>query len=163
MSTPGNEFRQAEYLGLGFLAVTSSEILNRLLTGQLIDEDEKYTLRRAASFLKDVSSGAQLVNSGVSSNVSAVDTVRKLAYSVEPLKLMQDEIQSAEVEAVFKKMADAIEVALNSSAEVKASNDLIIAKDFFHQLHLFLVSLIEADQKRTGSDSSLDESLLAYA
>lgn len=113
MSTPDNEFREAEYLGLGFLAVTSSELLGRLLEGQDIDDDDSYTLRRAAKFLNDVSSGATLVTSGgITSNVSSFETVRKLAYSVEPLKLMQDEIHSADIGQVFDNMAVSINSAL---------------------------------------------------
>jgi len=163
MSTPGSEFREAEYLGLGFLALTSSELLDQLLVGQHIDDDEKYMLQRAAKFLKDVSSGARLVTSGgVTSNVSAVETVRKLAYSVEPLKLMQDEIQSAEVGDAFDKMADSIEEALSGVIEGAVRNDLIVAKDFFHQLHVFLVSMIDADQRRTGIDTDFGVPMLAH-
>ena len=164
MSTPGNEFREAEYLGLGFLAVTSSELLDRLLTGQPIDDDDKHTLQRAEKFLKDVSSGAKLVTGGVSSNVSAVETVRKLAYSVEPLKLMQDEIQSTEVGEAFERMADAIEVALSGGTiDEAARNNLIVARGFFRQLHVFLIGLIETDQRRTGIDTDFVSPMLAHA
>lgn len=163
MSAPGNEFREAEYLGLGFLAITSAELLDRLLAEQSIDDDDKYVLRRAAKFLKDVSSGVRLVTSGgVTSNVSAVDTVRKLAYSVEPLKLMQDKIQSAEVSEVFESMAEAIEAASLDSLAESERNNLAVAKDFFRQLHVFLLSMIEADQRRTGIDSDFGMPMLAH-
>lgn len=165
MSTPGNEFREAEYLGLGFLAVTTSELLGRLLARQIIDDDDKYTLRRAMSFLEDVSSGVRLVISGgVNSNVSAVETVRKLAYSVEPLKLMQERIRSAEVEQKFENMADAIKAALSGSIiDGVDSKNLVVAKEFFCQLHVFLVSLIETKQRRTGIEAGFGVPLLAHA
>ena len=165
MSTPGNEFREAEYLGLGFLAVSSSELLERLLAHQPIDDDDRYTLQRARGFLLDVASGARLVTEGVSSNASATETVRKLAYSVEPLKLMQDEIRSAEVGSVFENMARSIEVSLDIDPAPKEEDlkNLGIAKDFFAQLHAFLVNLIEAGKRRTGSDLGLRVSLMDYA
>jgi hypothetical protein len=163
MSTPGNEFRQAEYLGLGFLAVTSCELLDRLLAGQTIDQDDEYTLRRAESFLKDVSSGARLVTSGVGSNASAVETVRKLAYSVEPLKLMQDRIQAADVGNELDKMAAAIEAALSTSKVSIKKEELTNAKDFFRGLHTFLSGLIESGQRRTGIDKSFGATLMGHA
>ncbi|MFV1976002.1 MAG: hypothetical protein ACC651_09655 [Candidatus Scalindua sp.] len=163
MSTPGNEFREAEYLGLGFLAVTSSEILNQLLDGQPVDEDDKHTLRRAEKFLRDVSSGAQIVTSGgVNSNVSSVDTVRKLAFSVEPLKLMQEQIRTAAVGEVFNSMASSIEDSLTGDISEAMSSNLILARDFFIQLNVFLMGLIDSDQRRTGIDGSLDAPSLAY-
>ncbi|MBI3095549.1 MAG: hypothetical protein HYY97_11830 [Rhodocyclales bacterium] len=163
MSTPGYEFREAEYLGLGYLAVSSSELLDRLLSHQPIDDDDRYTLRRAKCFLMDVSSGARLVKSGVSSNASAVDSVRKLVYSVEPLKLMQDAIRSAEVGEVFEKIAGSIETAITVSEYDADRDDLIIAKDFFHQLHVFLVSSIESGRRRTSVDFGVNTNLMMYA
>lgn len=150
MSAPGNEFREAEYLGLGFLAVTSSELLNRLLEGKPIDEDDQHTLHRAINFLNDVSNGARLVNSGVSSKANALETVSKFAYSVEPLKLMQDRIRSAEIEGAFKKMAISIESAISNSVNTDIDqSSLTNAKDFFSKLHVFLTDQIEASKRRT--------------
>lgn len=162
MSTPGNEFRDAEYLGLSFLAVSSSELLERLLASLPIEEDDEYTLRRAENFLKDVSSGARLVTSGVSSNACAVETVRKLAFSVEPLKFMQDRIKADDVGEEFEKMARAIETALspnNSQIKVEELNN---AKEFFRQLSAFLVGLVESGQRRIGGDISFGSSLLSH-
>ncbi len=164
MSAPNNEFREAEYLGLGFLAVTSSELLDKLLEEKSLDEDEKYMLQRAGKFLRDVSSGAQLVTSGgVSSNVSAAETVRKLAYSVEPLKLMQDKIQSAKVGEAFENMANAIDAGLANSLGESERNDLKVATTFFHQLHVFLIGQVESRQQRTGIDPQFSMPLLAHA
>ncbi len=162
MSTPGNEFRDAEYLGLSFLAVSSSELLERLLASQQIDEDDKYTLRRAEIFLKDVSSGARLVTSGVSSNACAVETVRKLAFSVEPLKFMQDKIKADDVGEEFEKMASAIETALSPSNSQIKVEELNNAKEFFRQLSAFLVGLVESGQRRIGGDISFGSSLLSH-
>ncbi|WP_125181306.1 hypothetical protein [Thiohalobacter thiocyanaticus] len=162
MSTPGNEFREAEYLGIGFLAISSSELIEKLLEGHQIDDDDKYVLRRAETFLNDVSSGARLVTSGgLNANVSAADSVRKLAYSVEPLKLMQDGIQSAEVGDVFQNMALSIEAALTNHIDEITENNLCAAKEFFHQLHVFIMSLIETHQNRTGIDADLGMPMFA--
>lgn len=163
MSTPGNEFREAEYLGLGFLAVTSSELLDRLLAGQEIDDDDKYTLGRAEKFLKDVSSGARLVTSGVGANASAVENVRKLVYSVEPLKLIQEGIQSAQIVDAFENMANAIETALTYQIDETQREILGIAKSFFHQLHIFLLDKIESEQRRVGINLSFGSSVLGHA
>lgn len=153
MSAPGNEFREAEYLGLGFLAITSSELLDQLLGGGSLDEDDKYTLRRAIDFLKKASSGARLVNSGVSSNANALETVSKLSYSVEPLRFVQDKTGSADIEAVFNKMVTSIEVAMdnptNSGIEITS---LTNAKDFFSNLYVIFTNLAEASKRRTGID-----------
>lgn len=164
MSAPGNEFREAEYLGLGYLAVTSSELLDQLLSGVDIDDDDKYTLRRAKGFLNDVSSGARLVTSGVSSNVSAVDSVRKLSFAVEPLKLMHEEVlKSADLGEAFEKMANSIDAAIGNSLTNEDRNYLIAAKDFFRQLHLFFINLVEAGQRRTGIDIGFQSMLVANA
>jgi len=153
MSAPGNEFCEAEYLGLSFLAVTSSELLDQLLAGNSIDEDDKYTLRRAIDFLKDASSGVRLVNSGISSNANALETVSKLSYSVEPLRFVQDNTGSADVEAVFTMMATSIEVAIDNPVNADIDrNSLTTAKNFFSKLHVLFTDLVEASKRRTGVD-----------
>lgn len=162
MSAPGQEFREAEYLGLGYLAVSSSELLDRLIAGQQIDDDERHTLIRAQGFLRDVSSGAKLVTSGVQGNASAIDTVQKLAYSVEPLKMMQDEFRTADVGDVLEKVAKSIQEELTEPGAADRS-DLELAKNFFHGLHLFLVSLVESGKRRTGVDLGMGSALLAHA
>lgn len=155
MSASGNEFREAEYLGLGFLAVTSSELLDQFLHGQSIeDEDDRYTLRRAETFLREVSNGARLVTSGVSSDASAIETVRKLTYSVEPLKLIQDGIRSADVGQTFEDMAHAIDSAVTGDMDQAERGSLVAAMNFFRQLHVFLIAQIEANQRRTSGDWS---------
>lgn len=161
MSTPGSEFREAEYLGLGFLAVASSELLARLLAGQPIDDDDKYTLRRAKKFLEDASSGAQLVNEGVHSNVSAVETVRKLSYSVEPLTLVHEQIRAAEAGVVLQRLADSIKQAVDT--EVIDRANLEVAKNFFRQLHIFFLKLTEAGRRRTGVEENFGIQIMAHA
>lgn len=150
MSAPRQEFRESEYLGLGLLAVTSTGLIDRILSGEVLDDDDKHTLLRAKSFLHDVSSGAKLVTSGVSSNVSAAETVRKLAYSVEPLTLMQENLKAADVGVVFDRMADSIEHSLTVAPTPAERDDLAIAKDFFQQLQAFLLNLVESGKRRTG-------------
>lgn len=157
MSTPDGNFRETEYLGLGFLAVKSSLLLSKLLEGQNINDDDKYTLKRAQDFLTDVSSGARLVTSGSSTNANAIDSVRKLSYSVEPIKLMHEQIHAAEVEDVFKGMASAIELAINSPNPANLQeNELTRATEFFKVLHTSLFNLVENNQKRLGSNFELD-------
>ncbi len=151
MSAPRQKFRESEYLGLGMLAVTSSTLISKLLEGGALNDDDKHTLRRASGFLHDVSSGAKLVTAGVSSNVSAADSVRKLAYSVEPLTLMQKQIKEAEVGEVFDRVATTIEVSLAAAPTQAQRTDLEIAKDFFQQLQTFLLNLVESGKRRTGS------------
>jgi hypothetical protein len=158
MSAPGLEFREAEYLGLGFLAISASELLERLLSGDKLDEDDKYTLKRAKRFLEDASSGAELVRSGVGSTVNAVDSVRCLSYSVEPLKLMQQQIKASEVEKEFRTLAHAIAEAVDQSKIERG--ELALAKDFFRQLHFFFVDLAERDKRRTGFGNDFGVSLM---
>lgn len=150
MSAPRQEFRESEYLGLGLLAVTSGELIGRILDGNSLDEDDKHTLLRAKSFLHDVSSGAKLVTAGVTSNVSAAESVRKLAYSVEPLALLQDQIKAADVDVVFDRMACSIEHSLIEVPSKEEREDLVIAKAFFQQLQGFLLNLVESGKRRTG-------------
>lgn len=154
MSAPGQEFRESEYLGLGLLAVTSSTLIDRILAGDGLDDDDKHTLLRATHFLHDVSSGAKLVTTGVSSNASAADSVRKLAYSVEPLAFMQAHLKEAEVGDVFDRVAKTIEHSLVTAPNADERGDLEIAKDFFYQLQAFLLSLVEAGKRRTGDIGS---------
>lgn len=162
MSAPGHEFQESEYLGLGLLAVTSAALIDRLLLGQPIDDDDKYTLLRAKRFLADVSSGAKLVHSGVSSHATAVENVRKLRYSVEPLQLMQEQIKSDEVESVFERVATSLEESVQKGAEAYLRDDLVMAKDFFSQLQRFLMALVESRKTRTG-DAGLRYAMPRYA
>ncbi|ADI28410.1 hypothetical protein [Methylotenera versatilis] len=157
MSTPDGNFRETEYLGLGFLAVKSSVLLSRILQGQDINDDDKYILKRAQDFLTEVSSGARLVNSGNSTNANAIESVRKLSYSVEPIKLMHEQIRATEVEGVFNDMASAIESAIASPnpADLK-ENELNRATEFFKVLHLSLLNIVENKQKRFGSTFELN-------
>ena len=150
MSTPGQEFREVEYLGMGLLAVTSAGLIDRLLAGQQIDEDDKHTLMRAQKFLNDVASGAKLVNSGVSSNISAVESVRKLSYSVEPLQLIQDNMKAADVESVLERVAATLGQSLQSGVVAAQRADLTMAKSFFNALQRFLLNLVETDKRRTA-------------
>lgn len=157
MSTPDSNFRETEYLGLGFLAVKSSVLLSRILEGQGINDDDKYTLKRAQDFLTEVSSGARLVNSGNSTNANAIESVRKLSYSVEPIRLMHEQIRAAEVEGIFNDMASAIESAIKSpNPEDLKKNELNRATEFFKALHTSLLNLVENNQKRFGSNFELD-------
>lgn len=161
MSAPGLEFREAEYLGLGFLAITSSELIKGLIAGHTINEDDRHTLLRAKRFLEDVSSGARLVTSGATSNVSAVDSVRKFAYAVEPLKFMQDHIRASDVGEAFPRIASAIQETVDSGHPVDPES-LAQAMDFFRQLHAFLTSLAAAGKRRTGG-LKIGSSPSAYA
>lgn len=154
MSAPGQEFRESEYLGLGLLAVSSSGLIDRLLTGGALDDDDRHTLLRAKSFLHDVSSGAKLVTMGVASNVSSADSVRKLAYSVEPLALMQDRIKAADVGVVFDRMANSIDHSLLAAPSQDEREDLALAQTFFQQLQSFLLNLVESGKRRTGDIGS---------
>lgn len=162
MSAPGQEFQESEYLGLGLLAVTSAALIDRLLSGQPIDDDDKYTLLRAKRFLADVSSGAKLVHSGVSSNATAVENVRKLAYSVEPLQLMQERIKGEEVESVFERVATSLGESVQNGVQADLRADLLMAKDFFSQLQRFLLVLVESGKTRTG-DAGLRSAMPRYA
>lgn len=161
MSAPSLHFREAEYLGLSFLAVSTSELLEQVLGGRQLDEDEKHTLLRARRFLEEASNGALLVTSGVHSNVSAADTVRKLSYSVEPLKVLQHALKAADADVALKQLAKSIEDVVQAHRLDRDS--LSIARDFFQQLHLFFVTLIEKGKRRTGLDQDLGSSLMAHA
>lgn len=162
MSAPGQEFRESEYLGLGLLAVTSAGLIDRLLDGKPIDDDDKDTLSQAQQFLTKVASGAKLVNSGVGSHVSAIDSVRMLSYSVEPLQLMQNNMKAAEVESVFERVAATLEQTVHSGASQQQREDLTLAKAFFGELQRFLLNLVESDKRRTG-DAGLRSVIPAYA
>lgn len=160
MSAPGNEFREAEYLGLSFLAVTSSELLDQLLAGKSLDEDDKYTLHRAIDFLKDASSGARLVNSGVSSNANALETVSKLSYSVEPLRFVQDSTGSSDIEAIIEEMVNSIEEAIANPVNANIDEiSLTNAKNFFSNLHVFFTDLVEASKRHTGINITFGSTL----
>lgn len=162
MSAPGQEFQETEYLGLGLLAVTSAGLIERMLSGEQIDDDDKYTLLRAKRFLADVSSGAKLLHSGASANATAVESVRKLSYSVEPLQLMQERIKSDEVEFVFERVATSLERSVQEGAQANLRDDLLVAKDFFGQLQRFLLVLVESGKTRTG-DAGLRSAMPRYA
>lgn len=162
MSAPGLEFREAEYLGISHMAITSDELIVRLLSGRQLSNDDKQRLRKAKKFLEDVSSGARLVTSGVSSNVSAVETVRKLTYTMEPLKLVGDGINTAAAEAIFQQMAVAIGSAVDDGSIDREK--LQLASSFLRQLHLSLVNLTEASNRRTGVSLDVGNPLrVAYA
>jgi len=150
MSAPGQEFRESEYLGLGMLAVTSSGLIDRILAGRPIDDDDKYTLMKAKDFLHDLSGGAKLVTSGVASNVSAADSVRKLAYAVEPLSHLQKELNSADLGAALDRFADSLEHSLTALPGPNERADLAMAKEFFQMLQSILLNLVEVGNRRTG-------------
>ena len=162
MSAPGHEFREAEYLGLGYLAITSSELLARLMAGDQLSDDDKFTLRRAQDFLCDVSNGARLVTSGIQRNASASDAIQKLSYAVEPLKLLQEEFRSADVGETLEKVAGSIGNALQASDGADRT-DLELAKNFFRELHVFLANLVEVGKRRTGVDFGFGSALLSHA
>jgi hypothetical protein len=162
MSTPGHEFREAEYLGLGYLAVSTSELLDRVLSGQRLDADDMDTLERARQFLSDVSSGARLVTAGTPSNVSPVESVRKFSYSVEPLGQMQENLRAADFGDAIDRMASSVGAVLEPGAHFNVA-DVTMTKDFFHQLHIFLVNMIEARKRKTGAEFSIGQASLENA
>lgn len=162
MSAPGREFRDAEYLGWGYLAITSVELLERVLAGQPLDQDDAHNLRRARQFLVDAASGAKLVQSGVPSNVSPVETVRKFSYAVEPLRHVRHNLPPPEVGRVFDKMASSIDAALHQGAQADRA-ELAFTKSFFQQLHHMLLDVIESGKRRTGTDFSFGGSMMVRA
>ncbi len=153
MSAPGREFRESEYLGLGLMAVRSTTLIDKLLSGIQISEDEKHVLIRAQKFLFDVASGAKLVNSGVGSNVSATDSVRKFSYSVEPLQLLQQNMQAAEAQSMLEEIAQSVAQTVAEGMDESRRDDLQKAKSFFSELHKFLLELVETSKRRTGSSN----------
>lgn len=162
MSTPGQEFRDAEYLGWGYLAITSVELLERALADQPLDMDDVHNLQRARQFLIDAASGAKLVQSGVPSNVSPVETVRKFSYIMEPLRLSRHGQPPPEVGPVLDMMASSIEDALRPGGQADQAQ-LAFAKAFFQQMHYVLLDLIESGKRRTGTEFSFGASMMALA
>lgn len=161
MSTPGQEFRDAEYLGWGYLAITSAELLERVLAGQSLDADDAHSLKRAQQFLTDAASGAKLVQSGVPSNVSPVETVRKFSYVMEPLRLSRSDLPP-EVGSALDDMASSINAALQTGAQVDRTQ-LVFAKTFFQNMHHVLLDIVESGKRRTGTDFSFGASMMATA
>lgn len=164
MSAPNQQFREAEYLGWGYVAVTSSEILQRLLAGQAPDQDDKHYLERAKQFLSDAASGAKLVSMGVPSHVSPVETVRKFSYSVAPLRQVQGNGAGAppDVAAALEAMIKSIDDALRNGRP-EDPGLLTVTKDFFMQLHRVLLDIVESGKRRTGTDFTFGRSLFAQA
>lgn len=162
MSTPGQEFRDADYLGWGYLAITSVELLERVLAGQSLDADDAHILKRARQFLIDAASGAKLVQSGVPSNVSPVETVRKFSYVMEPLRLSRSDLPPPEVGSVLDGMASSIDAALQRGAQADRAQ-LLFAKTFFEHMHHMLLDIIESGKRRTGTDFSFGTSMMARA
>ena len=162
MSTPGQEIRDAEYLGLGYLAITSAELLERVLSGQPMDLDDAHNLTRARQFLVDAASGAKLVASGVPSNVSPVETVRKFSYAVEPFRQVQHGVPPPDVGPFLEKMASAIDAALHNDPQVDRPQ-LEVAQSFFKFLHRMFLDVIESRRRRTGGDFSFGASMMAHA
>lgn len=162
MSTPGQEFRDAEYLGWGYLAITSAELLERVIAGQTLDQDDAHNLERARQFLIDAASGAKLVQSGVPSHVSPVETVRKFSYAVEPLRHVRHDLLPPEVGPVFDRMASSIDAALHQGAQADPGQ-LALTKAFFQNLHHGLLDIIESGKRRTGTDLSFGASMMVHA
>lgn len=162
MSTPGQEFRDAEYLGWGYLAITSVELLERFLAGQALDQDDAHNLERARQFLIDAASGAKLVQSGVPSNVSPVETVRKFSYVMEPLRQIQHDLATPEVGLVLDKMATSIDAALHQGGQPDRAQ-LAFAKAFFQHMHYMLLDIIESGKRRTGTNFSFGASMMSHA
>lgn len=162
MSTPGLEFHDAEYLGWGYLAITSVELLDRVLGGQHLDADDAHNLKRAQKFLVDAASGAKLVTAGVPSHASPVETVRTFSYAVKPLRQVRNDVPPPEVGAALDRMASSIDTALRQGAPVDSAQ-LTFARDFFKQLHHLLLDIVESGKRRTGADFSLGGSLMAHA
>ncbi len=162
MSTLGQEFRDADYLGWGYLAITSVELLERLLKGEMLDEDDAYSLKQAKQFLIDAASGAKLVQSGVPSNVSPVETVRKFSYVMEPLRLSRSSLPTLEVVSTLDGMASSLDAALKTGAQADPKQ-LAFAKTFFQHMYHTLIDIIESGKRRTGTDFSFGTSMMARA
>jgi hypothetical protein len=162
MSTPGQEFRDADYLGWGYLAITSAELLERVLAGQQLDMDDAHSLKRARQFLIDAASGAKLVQSGVPSNVSPVETVRKFSYVMEPLRLSRRDLPPPEVGKALDDMASSIDAALAAGAQADTAQ-LKLTKTFFMNMHHMLLDIVESGKRRTGTDFAFGASMMAQA
>lgn len=162
MSTPGQEFRDAEYLGWDYLAITSVELLERVLAGQALDQDDAHNLDRARQFLIDAASGAKLVQSGVPSNVSPVESVRKFSYVMEPLRLARHDLPPPEVGAALDRMASSIDAAIHPGNPPDRAQ-LAFAKTFFQYLHHMLLDIIESGKRRTGTNFTFGASLMSHA
>ena len=157
MSAPTFESRESEYINYGFLSIKAGNAIKAILGGQSLSIEDKQALERAEKFLKDISSGVNLVTTGVYKHGSNPnETMAALDYAIDPIVLLQDIIKNQDISGFFDEMADAIHVSAFKSGEPNDNEDMLgNAQQFFDFLYTSLLASLNSGRPSIGRTPKL--------
>ena len=153
MGAPNQLLRDAETIGIGFLASRTSSVLRQLLDGKKIGNDEVHVLEDASRFLQDISDGARFTASGnfregasPSRSIAALD----VAFgAIDVLKqLVSDEHGVARF---FEDLASAVTKAGSSGNSQEIADSLRTADQFFEALGTWLSNELRSRKPLIGT------------
>lgn len=140
MSAPSTLLREASSVRYGVLSVKASNALRSALRRRALTDDQKETLRRAATFLGHISDGARIATTGTfRAGARPSQSIAALDYALGPIDALRSQIDE-DIAPFFSRMARAV----HHTADNRLANDeRQVAKRalfFFETLHNSLLS-----------------------
>lgn len=132
MSAPNIGLKRAEYFKYSILAIRTSSALNDVLQGKDLTEDERAVLTRAASFLKDISTGANFIAHGsFQEGFSPSRSVKALRQAMGPIMKLRVLIKDDDVASFFEQLTTAVSEVSKGHLANGASEQIQSAINFF--------------------------------
>lgn len=152
MSAPNVGLKRSEYINFSLLAVRTSNALKAVLDGKQLPEDDRAVLSRAASFLEEVSTGADFVAHGrFQAGFSPTRSVTSLHQAMEPIKRLRRHMKDNDVASFFEQLAKAVSDASAGRASNGARNELNEAMEFFDAFYETLAAEINTKYPTVGT------------
>lgn len=156
MSATHHYARDAEELQYGFLAARAKQAIAKSLAAEQLTENDYEILNEAASFLQEISEGAQFVDSKEQHGHRSSDSLAALTLVLSPLDKLQKLVanENQDVANFFHELSNSI----NSAATMQPITDddtkrLGVSIDIFNAIYQSLrTSLSEnrINHKRLG-------------
>lgn len=141
MSSPTQYSKESDHLKYGFLAVKSSEAINRVLREQPLSDGDLEILSKASTFLQNIAEGAQLVSTGkLSQGQNSRESIEALDYAIDPLESLKDVPLHGDIADYFRQLAESVpDGKTKISISTEKRKHLEVAMDFFNALYDSLV------------------------
>lgn len=151
MSAPGELEKEAQTINVSFLCVEAYGALQKLLSDDALNQQERAALEKGAVFFKDVAHGICAIQNepqaqNVQHGVYEFDLARSfeaLDYAMAPLERMQDAIEDEQMSVHFEAVGDTLVAASHGGGLSQKQRDYLeFARGFFGLLYELLHSTL---------------------
>lgn len=163
MSAPRLELKEVEFLSLGFTINGAINALEKCINGADLSKKDVKSLEEAASFLKDIASGANFITSGkVPAGFNASRSLAAFNYAMGPTEALKGLIKDDDVAKFFGNIARAVANARDGVFKPGDSPHIEEAISFLRPFYKWVVAELNSRQPVLGT-SSLRKGMLAFS